>query len=86
MAELIGDDLVAWGVEHARALFECAYERDPGSSEARVAEAVVLSALVSARTGRADCGSLISEGDRATKAAVARGTSVEVVVQGVQRT
>ena len=89
LTDLIGENLVAWGVERADVLFERPHDegdRDPGYSEARVAEAVVLSALVSARTGRVDSELLVAEGDRAARAAVVRGMSVEVVVQGVQRT
>lgn len=89
LTELIGENLVAWGIERAGLLFERPHDeadRDPGYSEARVAEAVVLSALVSARTGRVDSELLIAEGDRAARAAVVRGMSVEVIVQGVQRT
>ena len=89
LTDLIGENLVAWGIERADVLFERPHDegdRDPGYSEARVAEAVVLSALVSARTGRVDSELLVAEGDRAARAAVVRGMSVEVVVQGVQRT
>ncbi|WP_394619417.1 PucR family transcriptional regulator [Lentzea sp. JNUCC 0626] len=76
VASVIGDDLVRWGVALRADEFD----------DARVAEAVVLSALLAVRTGEVVSERLTAEADLATKTAVARGMAVETIVQAVQRT
>ncbi|MGI5499676.1 PucR family transcriptional regulator [Lentzea sp. CA-135723] len=76
VAGVIGDDLVQWGVALRADEFD----------DARVAEAVVLSALLAVRTGEVVSERLTVEADLATRTAVARGVAVETIVQAVQRT
>ncbi|MFD4668158.1 PucR family transcriptional regulator [Lentzea sp. NPDC058450] len=76
VAGVIGDDLVRWGVALRADEFD----------DARVAEAVVLSALLAVRTGEVVSERLTVEADLATRTAVARGMAVETIVQAVQRT